>query len=201
MQALLWNGTTARVVSRDEPPLAPGRALVRMTRAGICNTDLEIAKGYMSFRGVLGHELVGVVVEGPDAWRGRRVVAEIGNVSALTIGGKSLGGRMATMVADELGVKGVVCFGYPFHPPADPTRLRTAHLGHLTTPTLILQGSRDPFGTREQVGSYQLASSVRIEWLEDGDHSLKPRRSSGATEAEHTERAIRLAAAFVESSR
>ena len=134
-----------------------------------------------------------------DAWRG--VVAEFGNVSALTIGGKSLGGRAATMVADELGVKGVICFGYPFHPPADPTRLRTAHLGHLTTPTLILQGSRDPFGTREEVGSYQLSPSVRIEWLEDGDHSLKPRRSSGVTEAEHIDRAIRLAAAFVESSR
>ncbi len=77
MHALLWNGTTATVISRDEPSLAPGRALVRMTRAGICNTDLEIAKGYMSFRGVLGHELVGVVVEGPDVWRGRRVVVEI----------------------------------------------------------------------------------------------------------------------------
>ena len=107
---------------------------------------------------------------------------------------------MATMVADELGVKGVVCFGYPFHPPADPARLRTAHLGHLQTPALILQGSRDPFGTREQVGSYQLSSSVRIEWLEDGDHSWKPRRSSGVTEAEHIDRAISLAAAFVESS-
>lgn len=48
-----------------------------MTRAGVCNTDLEIAKGYMSFRGVLGHELVGVVVDGPEAWRGKRVVVEI----------------------------------------------------------------------------------------------------------------------------
>ena len=77
MHALLWDGTAARVISRDEPSLSPGRALVRMTRAGICNTDLEIAKGYMSFRGVLGHELVGVVVEGPDAWRRKRVVVEI----------------------------------------------------------------------------------------------------------------------------
>jgi threonine dehydrogenase-like Zn-dependent dehydrogenase len=77
MRALSWDGTRATVIEREEPAPTPGYALVRMTRAGICNTDLEIAKGYMSFRGVLGHELVGVVEDGPDAWRGKRVVAEI----------------------------------------------------------------------------------------------------------------------------
>jgi threonine dehydrogenase-like Zn-dependent dehydrogenase len=77
MRALSWDGTLATVIEREVPASRPGYALVRMTRAGICNTDLEIVKGYMSFRGVLGHELVGVVEDGPDAWRGKRVVAEI----------------------------------------------------------------------------------------------------------------------------
>lgn len=132
-----------------------------------------------------------------EAWR--QVVAHVGDATALAIGGKSLGGRMATMIADELGVRAVVCFGYPFHPPSDPTRLRTAHLELLRTPTLILQGSRDPFGTRDEVAGYSLSPSIRIEWFEDGDHSLKPRRSSGFTEADHLDRAVDLAAAFIES--
>jgi threonine dehydrogenase-like Zn-dependent dehydrogenase len=77
MRALEWDGEVARVRERAAPAIAPDRAIVRMVRAGICNTDLEIARGYMSFRGVLGHELAGVVVEGPDAWLGKRVTAEI----------------------------------------------------------------------------------------------------------------------------
>lgn len=77
MRALVYDGTTARVLDRPAPALAPGMALVRMIRAGICNTDLEIVRGYMGFEGVLGHELFGEVVEGPDAWRGKRVAAEI----------------------------------------------------------------------------------------------------------------------------
>lgn len=77
MRALHFDGRAARVVDRAEPEVAGGMALVRPTLAGVCNTDLELVKGYMGFRGVLGHEFVGVVDDGPDAWRGRRVVAEI----------------------------------------------------------------------------------------------------------------------------
>jgi threonine dehydrogenase-like Zn-dependent dehydrogenase len=77
MRALVYDGSTARVLDRPDPALAPGFALVRMIRAGICNTDLEIVRGYMGFQGVLGHELFGEVVAGPDAWRGKRVAAEI----------------------------------------------------------------------------------------------------------------------------
>ncbi|HCK54632.1 MAG TPA: alpha/beta hydrolase, partial [Planctomycetaceae bacterium] len=62
------------------------------------------------------------------------------------IGGKSMGGRMASLVADECGVAGLVCLGYPFHPPAKPEKLRTEHLAGLSTPTLIVQGDRDRFG-------------------------------------------------------
>lgn len=77
MRALVWDGATARVTERPPPRPAPGMALLRVLWAGICNTDLEIVKGYMNFRGVLGHEFVGVVEEGPAEWLHRRVVAEI----------------------------------------------------------------------------------------------------------------------------
>ena len=77
MRAIVWDGNDVLVRERDEPGEADGAALVRVTTAGVCNTDLEIVRGYMGFRGVLGHELVGVVEAGPEEWLGRRVVAEI----------------------------------------------------------------------------------------------------------------------------
>ena len=132
-----------------------------------------------------------------DSWR--RVIEEHGGGPAVFIGGKSLGGRMATMVADETKVRGVICFGYPFHPPGKPQQLRTAHLETLHAPALILQGTRDPFGTEEEVGSYRLSPSIRVEWLPGGDHSFKPPKASGTTEAENVQRSIDLAAAFIGS--
>lgn len=109
------------------------------------------------------------------------VIAELGGGDAVVIGGKSMGGRMASMVADEAGVRGLVSLGYPFHPTGRPERLRTAHLETLRTPALFLQGERDPMGSRADVETYRLSSSIRIEWVPDGDHSFKPRRSSGGT--------------------
>ena len=108
----------------------------------------------------------------------------------LIIGGKSMGGRVASMVADQLNasrrIAGLLCLGYPFHPPDKPEQLRTAHLAELETPALIIQGTRDPFGTREEVSSYALSKSIEILWLEDGDHDLKPRKSiSGFSAADH----------------
>ena len=129
-----------------------------------------------------------------DTWR--RVIDEHGG-DRLVIGGKSMGGRIATMVADAAGVRGVVCVGYPFHPPNRPDKLRTEHLATLRTPVLIIQGTRDPFGTAEEVATYDLSKSVRIEWMADGDHSLKPRKASGATEAQHLAHAVDIAAAFI----
>ena len=81
----------------------------------------------------------------------------------------------------NLNIAGVCCLGYPFHPPGKPDTLRTAHLENMATPTLILQGTRDTFGTTEDVKSYQLSERVRVHWLEDGDHSLQPRKKSGRT--------------------
>ncbi len=111
--------------------------------------------------------------------------------------GKSMGGRVATTVADELVARGVVVFGYPFHPPAQPQRLRTAHLAALRTPTLILQGERDEFGTRDDVAGYTLAPAIEVVWFADGDHSLAPRARSGFTARQHLATAIERAVAFV----
>ena len=77
MRALVWDGIAARVTDRPEPIPTSAMAVVRVTRAGICNTDLELVKGYMDFRGVLGHEFTGTVEAGPSEWRGKRVVGEI----------------------------------------------------------------------------------------------------------------------------
>ena len=108
----------------------------------------------------------------------------------LLIGGKSMGGRVGSMVADQLlaarRIAGLVCLGYPFHPPGRPEQLRTKHLIGLKTPTLICQGTRDEFGTRDEVGTYGLSDEIEMFWLEDGDHDLKPRKSvSGFTGAQH----------------
>jgi hypothetical protein len=116
----------------------------------------------------------------------------------LIIGGKSMGGRIASMVADDAGVRGLVCLGYPFHPPGRPEKLRTEHLAGLRTPTLIVQGTRDPFGDAEEVPGYELSPAITVHWLEDGDHSFKPRKSSGQTLEQNLEEAIAAIVAFIE---
>lgn len=117
------------------------------------------------------------------------------------IGGKSMGGRVASMIAGVLEgeaapVAGVACLGYPFHPPGRPDKMRVDHLMDLKTPALILQGTRDPFGTREEVPTFGLPKRITVEWLEDGDHGFKPRKASGLTEAENWTRAIDRLAGF-----
>jgi predicted alpha/beta-hydrolase family hydrolase len=94
------------------------------------------------------------------------------------------------MAADQLHaqgrISGLLCLGYPFHPPGKPEQLRTRHLENLKTPALICQGTRDQFGTREEVSTYTLSDNIDLLWLEDGDHDLKPRKAvSGHTSAEH----------------
>lgn len=110
----------------------------------------------------------------------------------LVIGGKSMGGRVASLVADNLfeagRIAGLLCLGYPFHPPGKPEQLRTRHLAGLRTPTLICQGTRDEFGVPDEVAGYQLSPAIDLLWLEDGDHDLKPRKSiSGFSAADHLE--------------
>jgi uncharacterized protein len=128
----------------------------------------------------------------------------------VVVGGKSLGGRVASMLVADSGfqestvsslIKGCVCLGYPFHPPAQSQRWRTAHFPDIPVPLLLLQGSRDPFGYREEVisrgASHHDLSGVNITWLEDGDHDFKPRKASGLTQGDLLHQAADLTAAFV----
>jgi predicted alpha/beta-hydrolase family hydrolase len=126
------------------------------------------------------------------------VVEEVAKETPAIIGGKSMGGRIASMIADEVGARGLVCLGYPFHPIGRPAQLRTAHLEALRTPTLILQGERDAMGSREEIVTYRLSEAIRIEWLPDGDHSFKPRRSSGTCYERNLETAVHAAASFID---
>jgi uncharacterized protein len=106
-----------------------------------------------------------------------QVAGSLGKEQQLFIGGKSMGGRVASLVADALWAKrtiaGLVCVGYPFHPVGQPAKLRTAHLQPLKCPALIVQGTRDPFGMRDEVAGYGLSPTIRVHWIENGDHDLK----------------------------
>jgi len=77
MRALAFDGQRAALAERPDPKPSLDEALVRVSLAGVCRTDLELVRGYMGFRGVLGHEFVGRVLDGPGEWRGQRVVGEI----------------------------------------------------------------------------------------------------------------------------
>jgi predicted alpha/beta-hydrolase family hydrolase len=134
-----------------------------------------------------------------ETWR--NLVGELGGGSKLAIGGKSMGGRMASMVADELGVRALVCFGYPFHAPGRPDKPRVAHLADLQTATLILQGTRDPFGGAADVAGYALSPNIEMHWLPDGDHDLSPGAASGRTRAQSWEEAVEAAALHIFASR
>ncbi len=116
----------------------------------------------------------------------------------LIIGGKSMGGRIASLIADEANVEGLICLGYPFHPTGRPEKLRVDHLRELTTPTLIIQGERDAFGKHEEVQGYKLPKIINVHWLNDGDHSFKPRKASGRTEEQNWDEAIGVMVGFVE---
>jgi len=123
-----------------------------------------------------------------ETWR--KVYAKVSSKSDnIYIGGKSMGGRMASLVADDLSPKGFIGLGFPFHAPGKPPADRIAHLKGLKTRSLILQGSRDSMGTKEDCLTYPLAKKIRFYWLEDGDHSWKPRKSSGLTLEQHIQSA------------
>ena len=136
-----------------------------------------------------------------ESWR--QVLAEqhakLPDGRRLLIGGKSMGGRMASMIADELQVDGLICLGYPFHPPGKPEHLRIEHLQRLITPSLIVQGARDPLGNSQEVSGYPLSPTIDIHWLPDGDHDFKPRVKSGHTQSQHWEQAADLTLEFIRS--
>ena len=130
-----------------------------------------------------------------DSWR--QVIETLGR-EKLVIGGKSMGGRIASMMADQLGVRALVCLGYPFHAPGKPLDGRADHLRAIATPTLIVQGERDPFGTRDDIAGYALGAKVKVHFLMDGEHSFKPRKKSGRSEEENLAEAVEEVVAFME---
>ena len=125
----------------------------------------------------------------------------------LWVGGKSMGGRVASMFASgaltsghansQSGCPGVVVAGYPFHPPRQPQKLRVTHFASISCPMLILQGERDPFGSVEEVAGYALPATAQLTWLQDGDHDFKPRRASGLKHTVLIDEAVTHAASFV----
>lgn len=115
----------------------------------------------------------------------------------LAIGGKSLGGRIASLIAEDAGVAALVCLGYPFHAPGRPADLRTAHLEAMKVPTLICQGTRDPFGKESEVGNYPLSERIEIAWIPDGDHSFSPPARSGRSHQQNLLDAVDRVAAFL----
>ena len=115
----------------------------------------------------------------------------------LFIGGKSMGGRVSTLILDQADVAGSVVYGYPFHPPGKPEKLRTAHLEALSKPLCIIQGERDTFGTKGEVAQYPLSSSIETVFLQDGDHSLKPRKASGLTFDDNMATAVSATVTFI----
>lgn len=129
-----------------------------------------------------------------ESWRA--AIAALG-ADTTVIGGKSMGGRMASLVADACRVRGLLCLGYPFHPPRRPDRPRTAHLADLATRTLVVQGTRDPLGGAAEVAAYPLSPGIRVHWIEDGDHDLVPRKKSGRDKAAAWREATEAAAGFL----
>ncbi len=113
------------------------------------------------------------------------------------IGGKSMGGRMATLLEEYSVVKGIICLGFPFHAPGKPPKDRIDHLKAFSVPTLILQGERDSMGSKEEIADYVLSPSIHIDYLPDGDHSLKPRVKSGHTLDENLSAAGTAIARFI----
>lgn len=132
-----------------------------------------------------------------DCWR--EVYRTVrGQVSGpLAIGGKSMGGRIASLLADELGADALVCLGYPFYVAGKPEKPRVAHLAGLRTPTLIVQGERDALGNRDTVSGYELAASIELLWLAAADHDLKPLKASGFNHEQHLASAADAIATFL----
>ena len=136
-----------------------------------------------------------------ETWRD--AIGALGGPGDLIIGGKSMGGRIASMITGELEtagtpVRGLACLGYPFHAPGRPENVRTEHLAALQTPSLFLQGTRDTLGSRQDVAGYTLSPAITLHWLEDGDHGFKPRVKSGLTEDGNWTEAIEALAAFAD---
>ena len=133
----------------------------------------------------------------------REVISRLGarpGSERLAIGGKSMGGRMASLLAAEGGnqdIHALVCLSYPFHPAGKPCHLRTRHLADLSLPSMIVQGERDRLGNRAEVEGYYLSSAIKMHWCQDGDHDLTPRKRSGYSQGGNWDVAMDAVASFL----
>ena len=132
-----------------------------------------------------------------DCWQEVFALVRRHVAGVLAVGGKSMGGRMASLLADELGADALVCLGYPFYAVGKPEKPRVEHLAGLKTRTLIVQGERDALGNREAVGRYALAPGIEVFWLVAGDHDLKPLKASGFTHERHLASAAQKVSEFL----
>jgi len=102
----------------------------------------------------------------------------------LIVAGKSMGGRVATQLTSDNRVKGVICFGFPFHPPGKPEKHRLAFLEAVDVPCLIIQGTRDVFGKPIWVLEQKLNKNIEIMWVEGADHDFKTLKKQAITQDE-----------------
>ncbi len=120
----------------------------------------------------------------------------------LFIGGKSMGGRISTQLAaadPHLPISGLVLLGYPLHPPGKPEKRRDAHLPSVGRPMLVIQGSRDTFGTPQELEPVlgPLTPAATLHVVEGGDHSFKVARAGAAGQAEIDQQVRRTAAEWM----
>lgn len=120
----------------------------------------------------------------------------------LVIGGKSMGGRIASQVAAQNGehIDGLAFLGYPLHPPGRPEKLRSEHLPKIKAPMLFVQGARDAFGTKDEIAATikKLKLPAELFAIEGGDHSLKVPKSAGVPQPEIYEAAMDKIAEWIQ---
>jgi hypothetical protein len=116
----------------------------------------------------------------------RKAAAELASRTGLAperlvLGGRSMGGRICSMVAAADGALGLVLLGYPLHPPGKPDQLRVEHFARLHMPVLFASGTRDAFGTPAELRRHarKVKGPVTFHWIDTADHAFKPLRASG----------------------
>lgn len=128
---------------------------------------------------------------------------ELGSQVPLLVGGKSMGGRMATLLAAGKfrDIDGVACYGYPFHPPGKLDRWRIEHLGEVAVPLLVVQGTRDPFGKPDELKAQgQIPGLTRLCWLDGGNHDFQPLARQPEQQADLIAQAALLTRQFAEDA-
>jgi predicted alpha/beta-hydrolase family hydrolase len=125
--------------------------------------------------------------------------------AALYVGGRSMGGRIASQVVargDAGEIAGLVLLGYPLHPPGRPEQLRTKHLPNIRVPVLVVQGARDAFGTPDELrpALATVPAKVDLVLIDEADHSFKVPKRSSTSQAQVTERIVDVVAAWIRGS-